>query len=236
MRGKVSVAKAPLALAAPGQGGVRVTARNETAAASGVAPGQLVPDAMTLCPELELRAADFAADRAVLKRLALWCGRYTPWTAVDPAGIGEEPDGLLLDISGCDHLFGGEAALVADEKRLYGFGLTVRVAAASTPGAAWALARFPRPFASCRREEAVVLEKLPVAALRLDGATVDGLMRLGLKRTGDLYGKPRAPHRGAVWTACGATSRRSARLRTRTDFAVASARAFPCAWNFCAKG
>lgn len=195
-RGKVQASKAPLALAAPGQGGVRVTACNGTAAAAGVAPGQLVPDAMTLCPGLELRAADFAADRAALKRLALWCGRYTPWTAVDPAGIGEEPDGLLLDISGCDHLFGGEAALVADlQKRLHGFGLTVRVAVASTPGAAWALARYGTApaFILPPGGEAAALEKLPVAALRLDDATVDGLMRLGLKRAGDLYGKPRAP-------------------------------------------
>lgn len=142
-RVKVQAPKAPLALAAPGQGGVRVTACNGTAAAAGVALGQLVPDAMTLCPGLELQAADFVADRAALKRLALWCGRYTPWTAVDPAGIGEEPDGLLLDISGCDHLFGGEATLVTDlQKRLHGFGLTARVTVASTPGAAWAMARY----------------------------------------------------------------------------------------------
>ncbi|MEX0840386.1 MAG: DNA polymerase Y family protein [Parvibaculum sp.] len=194
--GEVSVPEMPLALAVPGQGGVRVTARNRAAAAAGIVPGQLVPDAMTLCPTLDLRTADFAADRAMLTQLALWCGRYTPWTAVDPVGIGEEPDGLLLDISGCDHLFGGEMALVADLRRqLRGLGLTVRVAVASTPGAAWALTRFGEApaFILPPGEEATALERLPVAALRLADATVDGLMRLGLKRVGNLYDKPRAP-------------------------------------------
>ncbi|MDP2123722.1 MAG: DNA polymerase Y family protein [Parvibaculum sp.] len=195
-RVKVQAPKAPLALVAPGQGGVRVIARNGTAAAAGVAPRQLVPDAMTLCPTLELRAADFAADRMALTQLALWCGRYTPWTAIDPVGIGEEPDGLLLDISGCGHLFGGEAELLADLcARLRGLGLTARVAAASTPGAAWALSRFGEAPLSILPEgqETVALKMLPIAALRLADATVDGLMRLGLKRAGDLYGKPRAP-------------------------------------------
>lgn len=196
MDGRVSAPEVPLALAAPGQGGVRVTARNRAAAAAGIAPGQLVPDAMMICPALDLQAADFVADRAALTQFALWCGRYTPWTAVDPVGIGAESDGLLLDISGCDHLFGGEAALVADLRRqLRGFGLTGRVAVASTPGAAWALARFGDVPALILPPggETRALETLPVAALRFDDATIGGLMRLGLKRIGDLYGKPRAP-------------------------------------------
>ena len=193
--GKISVSGAPLALIASGQGGMHVTACNAAAAATGIAPGQSVPDAMTLCPKLDLQAADFAADRTALKRLALWCGRYTPWTAVDPVGIGEIPDGIVLDISGCDHLFGGEEALLADLRRqLHGFGLTVRVAIASTPGAAWALARFgAAPVIAPPGSEADALATLPVAALRLSDAAVDGLMRLGLKRVGNLYGKPRAP-------------------------------------------
>lgn len=42
-----------------------------------------------------------------LSALALWCQRFTPFTAPDP------PDGVLQDITGCTHLFGGEAGLVA---------------------------------------------------------------------------------------------------------------------------
>ena len=177
-------------------GGIRLTACDALAIAAGVEPGQLVPDAMALCPKLELHASDSDADRKALDRLALWCGRYTPWVASDPVGIGEEPDGLLLDITGCAHLFGGEAKLLSVlRERLQGFGLTARGAIASTPGAAWALVRFGGTSESVISAggEVDALRALPVAALRLGGEEIDGLVRLGLKRVGDLYGKPRAP-------------------------------------------
>ena len=44
---------------------------------------------------------------ALLEAVADWCDRYTPLVGLDP------PDGLMLDITGCAHLFGGEAALGA---------------------------------------------------------------------------------------------------------------------------
>lgn len=190
------VLEKPRALGRPGPGGLRVTACDHAALAAGIVPGQLVPDAVALCPGLELHAADDEGERAALARLALWCGRYTPWTAMDPNGIGDAPDGILLDITGCDHLFGGEAALIAElRQRLKGFGLTARIAVASTPGAAWALARFGGEpvFVLAPEGEAEALRSFPVAALRLDDAIADGLNRLGLKTVGDLYGKPRAP-------------------------------------------
>jgi protein ImuB len=186
----------PLALVTPGQGGRRITARNRAAADEGIGEGQLVADAMALCPELEIRPADFASDRVALKRLADWCGRYTPWTAPDPCGLKGEPDGIFMDITGCDHLFGGEAALLENLVARFGeFHITARAAAASTPGAAWALARFgvaPLRVLQAGGEEDA-LAALPVAALRLPADIGDGLIRLGLKRIGDLYGCARAP-------------------------------------------
>ena len=80
---------------------------------------------------------DAGADAQLLKRIADWCRRYTPLTALDP------PDGVLLDIAGCAHLFGGEAALIEDlVTRIAGFGFAVRVGVAGTIGAAWAAARY----------------------------------------------------------------------------------------------
>ena len=188
--------RAALAFAVTAQGGLRITARTRAAAEEGVCEGQRVADATALYPALDVRPADFDADRAGLKRLADWCGRYTPWTAPDPCGLGEEPDGILMDITGCDHLFGGEAALIDDlVARFAGFHIHARAAVASTPGAAWALARFgPSPaYVLPKGEEERALAALPVAALRLPADTVDGLARLGLKRVGDLYGRARAP-------------------------------------------
>lgn len=103
------------------------------AAAEGIAPGLPLADARALLPSLQVRESDPRADAGALDRLARWCGRYTPIVARDGA------DGLLLDITGCAHLFGGEAALLAGlTQRLQGFGLTVRAALADTPASAWA--------------------------------------------------------------------------------------------------
>jgi len=80
---------------------------------------------------------DPAADRAGLETLAGWCRRFSPVVGI------EDPDSLLLDVTGCAHLFGGEEELarsVADDFHRRGF--TVRVALADTIGAAWAFAHY----------------------------------------------------------------------------------------------
>ena len=66
--------------------------------------------------------------------------------ACSAGGFGGDA-GLLLDVSGCGHLFGpgdlGERALLADlTQRLRRDDFACRAAMADTAGAAWALARF----------------------------------------------------------------------------------------------
>lgn len=176
-------------LTAPAQGGLRLTAVDAAAAAEGLYPGQRLADARALVPELQAADADRLADAEALGRLADWCGRFTPWSAVD----GE--DGLVLDITGCAHLFGGEAALIADlMRRLAGFGVTARAAAADTPAAAWAWARFgDEPSILNVGESGDRLAALPVEALRLAPVTAEALRRLGLRRIADIAVLPRAP-------------------------------------------
>ena len=139
---------------------------------------------------LATAAAEPAEDAAALRRLAEWCGRYSPWTAPDGA------DGVRVEITGSAHLWGGEAALAADlMTRLDRQHIAGRIAIADTLGAAWATARFAEmgkepvivPPGDCR----ATLAPLPVEALRLDPATTQGLGRVGLKRVGDLYAMPR---------------------------------------------
>jgi protein ImuB len=180
----------PLVLTAPAQGGLRLTAVDAHAAAEGLYPGQRLADARALVPELHSADADPLADATALGRLADWCGRYTPWTATD----GE--DGVILDVAGCAHLFGGESALMADlVQRLSRAGIAARAAVADTPAAAWAWARFG-PVEAPVLEQATArrrLAELPVEALRLPPLTVDSLRRLGLRRIGDIADLPRAP-------------------------------------------
>src|SRR5262245_41642761 len=131
----------PIVLVAPGTGGARLVALNAAAWRCGLAPGDLLSNARSKVLELQSCDSDPAAEAAALRRLALWCQRYTPVVAVWDATSGA--DGLFLDITGCAHLFGGEAALLADlARRLRRLGLQPRLAVADTAGAAWAVARF----------------------------------------------------------------------------------------------
>jgi protein ImuB len=184
-------------VAADGSRGLRLVAVDAVAATAGLVPGQSLADARALEPGLIVHDAAPVADLAVLVELAGWARRYTPWAATS----GLEPGGgagLWLDVSGCAHLFGGEAALLDDAtRRLQRQGYAVRAGLADTAGAAWAAARFAdrrdaRPFVIVPPDgQRALVERLPVAALRLPPATVEALDRLGLRRVGDLLRLPR---------------------------------------------
>jgi protein ImuB len=159
---------------------MRLVAVDQRALALGMLPGLSLADARARLPTLEIFDFDPVSDQAWLERIADGCDRYTPMVAIDG------PDGLLLDISGCAHLFGGEAALVEDVvTRLTRLGMEARTALASTPDAAHALARHGGS------EEAI--GALPVAALRLSPEETVALRRAGLKRIDDLTARPSAP-------------------------------------------
>jgi protein ImuB len=182
-----------LALLAPGQGGVRLTALDGAAQAAGLEPGMTLATARALHPDLRVHPADPAGDARALAALAQWCRRFSPWVAVD----GE--DGLVLDATGCARLFGGEDQLIDRLlQSLRRFRLAARVGIADTPAAAWALARFGGGGVGDRAAAApggaaAALAPLPVAALRLPAATVAALVQLGLDRVGEVMALPRAP-------------------------------------------
>jgi len=143
---------------------------------AGLTRGMPLADARALCADLVTRPADPASTARSLEMLRRWASRYGPYVASDP-------DGLIVDITGVAHLFGGEAALRRDlHHRLDRNGLAARSAIADTRGAAYALAR-----------HGGTLPDLPVIALRIPEATAGALTRLGLRRVGDLLSMPRAP-------------------------------------------
>ena len=184
----------PLALVAPGKGGARIVSLNRAARQGGLVEGELLSNARSKVLDLQSRDADPGADAAALRKLALWCLRYTPTAA--PWDEQSGADGLFLDVTGCAHLFGGEAQLLADlERRLRAFGLYPRTAIAGTAGASWAMARHGAADRSivASGEEGSALEDLPLAALRLTQATQTLMRRLGFKRIGELIDQPRAP-------------------------------------------
>src|SRR5262249_35301314 len=154
-----------------------VAALNPPAEVAGIAPGLPVADARALLPSLAVADSDPAADAALLARIAEWCGRFSPWVAVDAA------DGIALDVTGCAHLFGGEEGRAGEAaRRVPRLGFAGRVAIADTVGAAWGFARFgPEAVGVTPPGEArAALAMLPVAALRIPPETGIGLTRVGL--------------------------------------------------------
>ncbi len=160
-------------------------AANRAAQAGGVGPGLGFSDAMARLPGLKSAEIDRAGDRAALNRLAAWMIRYSPLVAC------HGDDGVMLETTGCDHLFGGEVAMAAEiADKLAGFGLTARIGLAGTPGAAHALSRAgtENPAILEPGGENEGLATLPVSCLRLDAAPLRLLRRFGLNRIGQLYG------------------------------------------------
>ena len=196
-------------------GSPRLAAVNGHARDAGLRPSMRLADARALVPDLMTAAAEPQADRRLVEAIANWCDRYTPWVAIDPLGAALAEDGvdacgtggfggdagLLLDVTGCAHLFGsgeaGERALLADlTERLSRHDLACRAAMADTAGAAWALARFAERQADLfcpPRGHRDALAGLPVEGLRLETAVIETFRKLGLRRIGDLYPMPRAP-------------------------------------------
>lgn len=157
----------------------------------GIIPGMPLAKARVLVRGLDARPADVEGDAAWLARLGLFAARrWTPRAAVSG------PDGLWLDLTGVDHLFGGEALMC---RRILAFvrrlGFTARIAVAGTLGAAHALARYGnRPLIHCGLHgEVDAIAPMPLAALRLDEEVLGAARRLGLERIGELLAKPRGP-------------------------------------------
>jgi len=130
----------PLVVALEVKNTLQLAAMNDAAARLGLRTGMALADAKAMYPTLTVADADPEADRDLLEAIADWCDRYTPLIGLDP------PDGLTLDITGCAHLFGGEAAFCDDIVQRLGLqGFAARAAIADTVGCAWAVARYA-PF------------------------------------------------------------------------------------------
>ncbi|RYZ23024.1 MAG: DNA polymerase Y family protein [Chitinophagaceae bacterium] len=175
-RKQPALKEAPFVLKAPVHNRAVITAACPRATALGIHPGTVLADARALHPGLSALDDKPGLVPQLLERIAEWCIRFTPVAAPDA------PAGILLDATGCAHLWGGEEAYLADiKRRLTARGYTVRAAMADTVGAAWALARYGNTSIAQEGKQKEVLRPLPVSALRLDGETVQRLNKLGLR-------------------------------------------------------
>src|SRR5947207_14057210 len=119
---------APCVVVAKQNNALVIYAVDDAAARLNLDIGLPLANARAMCPELTVFDADEAADRKTLEDIADWCDRFTPLVALDP------PHGLFLDITGCAHLFGGEAALlrmVCGALTVQGFAVSAAIAGTS---------------------------------------------------------------------------------------------------------
>jgi protein ImuB len=178
----------PLALVGPVKNARLLIAINDTAARLGLRVGMSFADACAICPALDWAETAPEEDTSLLIAIAEWCERYTPLVGI------HSPDGLIFDITGVAHLFGGEAALARDLlTRLKAQAFHACIGIADTVGAAWAAARHGKTPIIPPGETEEALAPLPLSALRLAPEIRDGLVQLGLKTVGDIMARPRAP-------------------------------------------
>ncbi len=167
---------------------LRLSAVDPAALAAGLGPGLTLADARARVPDLVSLPCQPAADTAFLARLLEDFGRFSPMVALDP------PHGLMLDVTGCAHLFGGERRMLERVRaRGEAAGLCVRAALASTAQAARALARHGAGGVFPPGEDRLAVRRLAIDALELSEREHQALYRAGLRTLADLDDRPRAP-------------------------------------------
>lgn len=187
-RQQPSLRTVPFVLVSPDHGRMIITAVNALAQAQGIDIGMVAADARVIIPSLHILDDKPGLPGKLLNRIAEWCIRFTPFVAVD------HPDGLILDVTGCPHLWGGDELYIKEiVRRLKDRGYDTKAAIADTIGAAWAMTRFEeKSFIVEGDKQGTALLSLPAPALRLDFNIVERLHKLGLRNIKDFIGIPRS--------------------------------------------
>lgn len=177
----------PFVLASSDHGRMIVTAASTIAENLGVVKGMVVADARAYIPGLEVIDDPPGQAEKLLKRIADWCICFSPVVSIDL------PDGLIMDVTGCAHLWGGETKYLNEiHKRFQTRGYQVRAGMADTIGAAWAVSRFGKDLLVQEGDGKEALLCLPPNALRIEPAIVERLFKLGLRQIEDFINMPAA--------------------------------------------
>ncbi len=137
LRADPGAGQGPLAVVETRGAAQILTSLSEEASRAGLVGNMPLAEARALCPDLQTRQGEPVKEAGFLAALRRWAGRFSPWVAEDGAAA------LILDITGCAHLFGGEAQLLEQiDAETEALQLTACSGLADTVGAAWALARY----------------------------------------------------------------------------------------------
>jgi protein ImuB len=186
IRRQPSLANVPFVLYAPDHGRMVVTAANKVAEKEGIYSGTVLADARAIITSIHSIEEKPAQFDQLITHFAQWFIRYSPVVATD--GF----DGLIIDATGCAHLWGGEEKYLEHiSNRLLQFGYTIHIAMASTIGAAWAHTRYGINHSIIDDgKETESLLQLPAQALRISNEITERLYKLGLKQIGSFLQMP----------------------------------------------
>ncbi|MDB2608102.1 DNA polymerase Y family protein [Planktomarina temperata] len=128
-----------------------ISSLSQMAEERGLRLDQPLRDAMAMCPDLITRLRNPQSEARFLNSLRRWASKFSPWVAEEP------PHSLVIDLTGCAHLFGGEEGVIEQvEQDCLDLGLSVHIGMADTKGAAWALARYAgQPLGVSRTGDAI---------------------------------------------------------------------------------
>lgn len=183
-------------------GGTRIDFVSDDARRKGVSPGQTVAQARARAERLAVRVVRATEVRGVLERLAEIALGFGATVGIWVAGEGEHArrDAIGVDITGCAHLFGGEAALaerLSAVVRAQGHACAIAIAdgprvASMLSSAAWDAHRGARSVVVPVGQNGKAIALLSVAALPLPEEEVRWLVKLGVRTLGELRALPRS--------------------------------------------
>lgn len=188
MRKQPHLRDVPFVLSRQERGRMVVTGLNEMALQKGINQGMVVADCRAILPSLQVIDDTHDLNEKLLTAIAEWCIRYTPDVSLDL------PDGIILNASGCAHLWGGEEQYLKDIlEKFRRLGYRVRGSIADTIGSAWALAHYGPAYSIVQAGEQLnAILHLPPSALRIEPSVAERLEKLGLYQVKDFVRMPRS--------------------------------------------
>ena len=164
-----------------------ITAVNKIAAAQGLHAGMVLADAKALIPDVHAVEDQTDFFENLLQKFACWFIRYSPMVAV------QAPDCIIINASGCAHLWGGEEKYVQHiVQRMQEMQYDVQIGMAGTIGAAWAMSHYNNGKIIISGGEKNALLFLPPASLRIETAVAEKLNKLGLTTNESFLNMPTA--------------------------------------------